>query len=73
MRSGDSVVTLAADCQGPAAWASMDKKTPKKIDTQKVGGGGGDGTTKLSHSITVQISFGAFNAFVKIFFDAFGA
>ena len=41
MRSGDREVTSAAVCQGQAARASMDKKTPKKIDTQKVSSGGG--------------------------------
>ena len=30
MRSGDKEVASAAVCQGPAARASMDKKTPKK-------------------------------------------
>ena len=30
MRSGDKEVTSAVVCQGPAAPASMDKKTPKK-------------------------------------------
>ena len=30
MRSGDKEVASATVCQGPAARASMDKKTPKK-------------------------------------------
>ena len=41
MRSGGKEVALVASCQGLAARASMDKKTPKKIDTQNKGGGGG--------------------------------
>ena len=44
MRSGDREVASAAVCQGPAARASMDKKTPKKNRHPESGrerGGGG--------------------------------
>ena len=39
MRSGGREVTSAAFCQGPAARASMDKKTPKKNRHSERGGG----------------------------------
>ena len=47
MRSGDKEVASAAVCQGPAARASMDKKTPKKNRHSERPRGGRGCTSRL--------------------------
>ena len=52
MRSGDKEVASAAVCQGPAAQASMDKKTPKKNrHSESVCGGGGGGCNIIEEGL----------------------